>query len=238
MAHIRHLTTPARLLATVAAAVTLGLAGGVSPAGAHVEPQTAEVTAGSPAEIALTVQHGCDGSPTVKLEIQTPPAVEDLQPVDKDGWAGSVAGDVVTFTGGPLPDDVEDQFAVRFTAPDEPGTLRFKMIQTCESGTIDWIQEEDGAERPAPVVQVVAAAPGATTVPAETPTTAAPPATTSTIRTTTTTEAVGRDGETGTDDAPAAELPDEGGSAVPWLVAGAVVLVGAGGAYLWTRRTP
>ena len=42
-------------------------------------------------------------------------------PVDKDGWTGSADGRVITYEGGPLAPDVEDTFAVTFTAPASTG---------------------------------------------------------------------------------------------------------------------
>lgn len=159
----------------VACAASLAwLAIGAAPAAAHVEPTTTEVPAASEATVAFTVQHGCDGSPTVKLEFQVPDAVTDATPVDKAGWEASVDGQVITFEGGPLADDVEDDFSVRFSVPDAPGTtLTFPFLQTCEQGSIDWIQLDPEGDRPAPVVEIGPADPSAppTTSPAVEPTT-------------------------------------------------------------------
>jgi uncharacterized protein YcnI len=155
--------------ASIAALAAVALA--ASPAGAHVEPTTTEVPAASEATVAFTVQHGCDGSPTTKLEFQVPDAVTDATPIDKAGWESSVDGQVITFEGGPLADDVEDDFSVRFSVPDAPGTtLTFPFLQTCEQGSIDWIQLDPDGDRPAPVVEIGDADPSA-------PSTTAPPAT-------------------------------------------------------------
>lgn len=160
---------PARRAALgVTAALLASLAASV-PAAAHVEPTTTEVPAASEATVAFTVQHGCDGSPTVKLEFQVPDAVADATPLDKAGWEASVDGQVITFEGGPLADDVEDDFSVRFSVPDAPGTtLTFPFLQTCEQGSIDWIQLDPEGDRPAPVVEIGPADPSApsTTAPA------------------------------------------------------------------------
>lgn len=126
-----------------------------APASAHVEPEVATVPAGSLASVEFNVEHGCDGSPTVKMEFQVPEGITGAQPVEKAGWTGTLVDGVITYIGGSLPADREDTFGVRFDAPSEVGTVvRFAMIQTCETGSIDWIQTDPDAERPAPSVEI------------------------------------------------------------------------------------
>jgi uncharacterized protein YcnI len=189
------------------------------PAGAHVEPTATEVPAGSYATVDFTVQHGCEESSTVKLEFQVPEELDDAVPVDKPGWTASVDQDVVTFEGGPLPADEEDDFSVSFTAPETQGVrLVFPFIQTCEEGSIDWIQTTFDADRPAPVVMVGPADPNAPTAPPATSTTE--PATTTTAEEATTTS------ETASPTEPTAE-PAEDSGANPWLAVAGVVVVTA-----------
>ena len=63
-----------------------------------------------------------------------------------------------------MPSGVKDTMSLSFTAPEAPGQLFFEVIQGCEVGSNDWIDEWDGTgeepERPAPSVMVVAAAGG------------------------------------------------------------------------------
>lgn len=147
-----------------------------APALGHVEPEVSTVPAGSLATVDFTVEHGCEGSPTVKMEFQVPDGITDAQPAEKAGWTGALVDGVVTYTGGSLPADQEDTFAVRFTVPDQvQAVLMFPMIQTCETGSIDWIQTEGEAERPAPRVVVGEPDPNAPVPPpSSAPTTAAP----------------------------------------------------------------
>jgi uncharacterized protein YcnI len=222
--------------AAAAAGVLLSFAGAAS---AHLEPDPASIPAGPPAPIAFNVEHGCDGSPTVELQIKLADGITDAEPVQKDGWTADVTDGVVTFSGGSLPADTEDHFDVTFTAPTTDGDLVFPSIQTCEVGQINWIQPtvegQPEPDEPAPVVQVTGGSPaGATTVAPPTtatattaaattsPTTAAPDTTASA-----TTEAATTLAPTATTDA-----GDGGGSntglVIGILAAAVVVLAGAG----------
>ena len=90
--------------------------------------------------MAFNVEHGCDGSPTIELEIKVPDDVVDPTPVEKEGWTTDVAQGIVLFTGGSLPADKEDTFSIKFTAPSTNGALVFPSIQKCTVGQINWIQ--------------------------------------------------------------------------------------------------
>ena len=165
--------------ATVAAA-SLALA---APAGAHVGPDKTEVAAGSYVDVAMGVPHGCDGSPTTKIEIQIPKELTDVTPLVVPGWKGSVTtekldppvkaedGDeiterdaTVTWTAEPgneLADHWKVSFGLSFKVPDAEGTaLVFPTIQTCQQGTSEWIEPtvegEEEPEHPAPTVMIVA----------------------------------------------------------------------------------
>ena len=98
-----------RLLLLSAVSVALSLAA-TSPASAHIDPEPAEAQAGSTLSIGFTVEHGCDGSPTTQLDMRLPDGVTGATPDVVEGWDGSVDDDVVTFVGGPLPDDEEGTF--------------------------------------------------------------------------------------------------------------------------------
>ena len=127
-------------------------------AAAHLEPDPASITAGQAATVAFNVEHGCDGSPTIELQIKLADGITDAQPVQKEGWTSSVAGGVVTFTGGSLAADKQDTFSITFTAPTTNGALVFPSIQKCTVGQINWIEPtvegQPEPEDPAPVVQV------------------------------------------------------------------------------------
>lgn len=184
------------------------------------------------------VQHGCDGSPTEQIEFQVPADVTGVTTLDTAGWTGSVDGRVVTYRGGSLPDDEEGTFGIGFTAPDAVGTiLFFPVIQTCEDGSIDWVQTEAGADRPAPQVEVIAADPNApvpTTEPAagDDATATSEPAATTEPTSTSTTLPVDADPDAAADE----ESED---STRAYVIAGMVALVAVGGvvaAWLVRRR--
>ena len=209
-----------RLVLRMALAVgagALAALGASAPASAHVEPTATVVPAGSAATVEFTVQHGCDGSPTTKIEFQVPDEIDDALAVDKDGWTGSVADGVVTYEGGPLPADREDTFSVSFTAPATVGaTLAFPFLQTCVEGSIDWIQLDEGAERPAPIIEIGDPDPNA---PVPTTTVAEPTTTTIVVP--------------GVDDEGSAADPSSGAT----VVIGVVALTAAGvGFAVWLRR--
>jgi uncharacterized protein YcnI len=184
---------PHRLLGA-AAIILVGLVV-ASPAFAHIDPDPTDAQAGSEVSVGFTVQHGCDGSPTVQLDMRLPDGVGAPTAEPPDGWTGQVDGNVVTFEGGPLPDDQELTFRVRMTLPATPDTtIYFPFVQRCEVGEIRWIDtpsDGSGAEldEPAPAMQLFG--PVATTEPAPAstvpPTTV--PATTTTTPTATTTGA-------------------------------------------------
>jgi uncharacterized protein YcnI len=167
----RHLR---RLLVAGPVAAAIALTAG-SGALAHIVPDPAEAPAGSAPRIAFTVEHGCDGSPTIQLDMRIPDGMTDVTAEPPPGWAGGVDAGVVTFTGGPLPADVEGTFAISGALPSTPDvTIYFPFVQRCEQGEIRWIDvpsdgSGDDLDEPAPAMRLTA--PVATTA---APTTAAP----------------------------------------------------------------
>jgi uncharacterized protein YcnI len=147
----KHALLSAALSVTVVLAV-----GGV--ASAHINPDPTAVEAGSTATVGFTIEHGCDGSPTTVLKFAIPEGVTGVAPVGKEGWTTTVTGNVVEFTGGPLAPDQHDHFDITFTAPSQPGDIRFPVIQTCETGELAWIEvAAEGApepDHPAPTLKV------------------------------------------------------------------------------------
>jgi uncharacterized protein YcnI len=152
-----------------------------SPVLAHIDPDPTEAQAGSTLSVAFTVEHGCDGSPTIQLDMRLPEGVTDASPDPIDGWEGSIDADVVTFVGGPLPDDEEGTFSVTMTLPPTPDTtIYFPFVQRCEVGEIRWIAiptEDSGAEPEEPAPAMLLTGPVATTT-APVATSTAPTATT------------------------------------------------------------
>jgi uncharacterized protein YcnI len=210
-----------RLVLALAAAGSLA-------APSHVEPQSSEAQAGARTTFSFVVEHGCDGSPTVGVAIQIPEGAFDVVPVAPEGWTGAVEAatqPVVRFTGGPLPDDVEQAFGFELVTPNRPGeTILFPTVQTCEAGEIAWIDPADESEEPAPRVLLT---PNDQPI-LPTTTTSAPPTSTTTSAPSTTAPDEGDDGD-------GADGGDGDGGIPAWLI-GAVALVAAGGVALVASR--
>jgi hypothetical protein len=115
-----------------------------------------------------------------------------------NGWTGRIDDNIVTFQGGPLPDEQELTFRVRMNLPPTPDTtIYFPFVQRCEVGEIRWIDiprngSDTELDEPAPAMQLFG--PVATTQPApptttESTTTPSPPSNTTspTVSSTTTT---------------------------------------------------
>ncbi|HYN31629.1 MAG TPA: DUF1775 domain-containing protein, partial [Ilumatobacteraceae bacterium] len=148
------------------------------------------------------------------LDMRLPEGVNDASPDPIDGWEGSIDADVVTFVGGPLPDNEEGTFSVTMTLPPTPDTtVYFPFVQRCEAGEIRWIAiptDDSGAEpeEPAPAMRLTGpvatpTAPAATTTPPTTtlatPASTAVPATTVDEPTTVAGAAVSTDAPTSTE---------------------------------------
>lgn len=144
-----------------------------SPALAHIDPDPIEARAGSTLSVGFTIEHGCDGSPTIQLDMRLPDGVSKATPDPFDGWTAALDGNVVTYSGGTLDPDTQATFSVTMTLPPTPDTtIFFPIVQRCEVGEIRWIGLPiDGSEpaEPAPallltgpVVTTAAPATGAT----------------------------------------------------------------------------
>ena len=184
---IRRTTT--RLGALPAAAVVAALAV-AAPASAHVTGTPSDATAGAYTVLTMSVPHGCEGSPTTKVEIQVPESVLSVTPTrnafydvrttivqldppvsDAHGNEVTERTSTVTYTAKtPLPEGERDTFDLSFQVPDTEGEmLVFPTIQTCEAGETAWTeipetgQSEDELEHPAPAFEILPAGDGATT---------------------------------------------------------------------------
>lgn len=161
------MTRSRRLRLPVAVAAATGVALAIAgPASAHIHTDPASVQAGKKATVGFIVEHGCGNSPTTKVEIQMPKGATGISGVDEAGFTSSVSGQVVTFSGGTLPDGTEQAFKVTFTAPKETGDVPVKLIQTCEQGSLEWIELQPAGqpepEHPAPILAITEGAGGGT----------------------------------------------------------------------------
>ncbi|MGB3411141.1 MAG: YcnI family protein [Microthrixaceae bacterium] len=150
-------------------------------ASAHITPQDPEGPAGGYMTTAFKVGHGCEGSPTTKVEIKIPDGVLSVAPQPVDGWEltttkktldppidsnGTKVTETVgtvTWAGGNLPADQLQMFWLSMKLPDGKAgdVLSFPVVQTCEAGETDWIEiakpGEAEPEHPAPTITLTAA---------------------------------------------------------------------------------
>lgn len=149
---------------------------------AHVTMQPTEAQAGASLQAWFTVPHGCDGSSTVAIRVKIPDGVTLVKPQMKAGWKVSIkrrklsqpykgeGGHTITETvdevewrGGPLPDELYDDFGLKLKVPDVAGqALYFPVVQECEGSVHRWIdiptvdQHRGDLRSPAPSVNVTA----------------------------------------------------------------------------------
>ncbi|HXV91863.1 MAG TPA: YcnI family protein [Pseudonocardia sp.] len=178
--------TFARLAALPAATAAVALSF-AAPVSAHVTATPSTTAAGAYTVATFAVGHGCEGSPTTKIEIQVPESVLSVAPtrnpfyeVEKtieqlDEPVADAHGNEVTervasivYTADtPLPDGQRDTFELSFQIPDAEGEmLTFPTVQTCEEGETGWVevpadgQDADELESPAPGFEITAAEAG------------------------------------------------------------------------------
>lgn len=156
---------------------------GATSASAHVTLEHQQATVGSSYKAVLRVPHGCEGKPTTKIRVQIPDGVIAVKPQPKAGWTlekvrgkyaksydyyGTPTSEGVTeiaWSGGNLPDDEYDEFALRayLTGDLKPDTtLYFPVVQECSGGAVErWIEipeagkDADDYEKPAPGVKLL-----------------------------------------------------------------------------------
>jgi uncharacterized protein YcnI len=240
--------TFARLAALPVATAAIGLSL-VQPASAHVTATPSTAAAGAFTVVTFSVGHGCEGSPTTKLEIQVPESVLSVTPTRNpyyeveatrqqldepvtDSHGNEVTDRVasIVYTARtPLPDGQRDAFELTFQVPDAEGeVLSFPTIQTCRQGETGWTQvpadgqDAEELETPAPSFQILPADDGGH----EDAASAEPAAT-------------GSDAPAGDAEAEAPADDSDGSSALGWvgLVAGLLGLAAGGLALARTRAT-
>lgn len=133
------------------------------PAFAHVGLVQPEAMPGQVWQGALRIGHGCDGSPTVRVEAKLPAELTEPKPLTKPGWSIEVKGDTIVWSGGNLPDGQRDEFAFgAVVAKDaKPGAAPIPVTQICEKGEHRWTeiaqpgQDSHKLQSPAPVLKIV-----------------------------------------------------------------------------------
>jgi uncharacterized protein YcnI len=179
------LRTPVFAATGLAAGALLAVAVPLS-ASAHIHVDPSSAPAGSSAVLTFTLPHGCDGSATTAIAIDIPADITSVTPTAKAGWkVEKVAvdldkplddghGNTITTRIGsirytadtPLADGLRDTFSLSVPLPAAAAgkTLQFPVLQTCQSGSVEWNETQkagaDEPEHPAPAVAVTAATPG------------------------------------------------------------------------------
>lgn len=149
----------------------------------HVVLQDQAALASTSYRAALRVGHGCDGSPVTALRVIIPAGFKGAKPMPKAGWVlatkvgklekpfddhGKTITDgllEVTWTASSkdhwLQDAWYDEFVLRGGLPREAGPMWFKVLQTCEKGSIDWAEipsigtSTKGLKSPAALLEII-----------------------------------------------------------------------------------
>ncbi|WP_108666986.1 YcnI family protein [Euzebya rosea] len=140
------------LLATVVALLSL-----TGPALAHVTVRTDNPTANGYGVYTVRVPTERDDASTTTIEVQIPEGltVHSYEPVP--GWEIEIGETVITISGGAIEPGQFQDFRFSARNPEEATALRFAAIQTYDSGeVVEWTGGE-GADKPASMVELVAA---------------------------------------------------------------------------------
>lgn len=129
------------------------------------------------------VGHGCDGSPTTAIKVLIPNGFQGAKPMPHPGWLLSVKEDKldkpykshgkditqdvteITWTASArehaLPEAHYDEFVLRGGLPAQAGPMWFKLVQTCEKGSISWLEvpasglSTQGLKTPAALLEII-----------------------------------------------------------------------------------
>ena len=128
----------------------------VAPASAHVTLAQSSAAAGSHSVVTFRIGHGCADSPTTALRIEIPDTVTLANPQPKPGWTLTIDHaaqrvSAITWSGGSLPADEFDEFAVMMKLPAQAGVITFPATQTCAKGVEHW-SEPKGSQHPVPTL--------------------------------------------------------------------------------------
>jgi copper(I)-binding protein len=154
-------------LKTAAACAMLA---GMGAAVAHVTLPPGGATVGSDYNAAFRVGHACEGAKaTTGLAVRLPKGFVLSDAQERKGWKLDVqkSGDgEVRWTAekpeNALPGSERAEFVLRGKVPATPGTLWFKVLQTCDTGVADWAEvpasgsSTAGLKSPAAKLNVVA----------------------------------------------------------------------------------
>ena len=138
-----------------------------APAFAHVTLPPGGATAGSSYDAAFRVGHACkDAASTTGITVRVPEGFSVQRAEPRPGWTllmtpGSVAWRADSAQSA-LPAGEKADFVVRGALTAKPGTLWFKVLQSCDKGSADWADvPATAADKPAfPAARLDVLAPG------------------------------------------------------------------------------
>lgn len=173
-----------KTIKTIAACALLTCANAVF---AHVVLGEPAALVGTSYRATLRVGHGCEGSPVTALRVTIPAGFMGAKPMPKPGWVLSLKTEKLAkpyqYHGKTVSEDVReitwmatskeywlldayyDEFVLRGGLPASAGPMWFKVLQTCEIGSIDWAEvpasgtSTKGLKAPAALLEVIESGP-------------------------------------------------------------------------------
>ena len=114
-------------------------------ASAHVTLPPGGATAGDNYAAAFRVGHACSGArSTTGITVRFPEGFYVQKAEPRPGWTLATTPGSVTWraasAGAALPDKERAEFVVHGRLPAQPGTLWFKVLQSCDVGSVDWAE--------------------------------------------------------------------------------------------------
>jgi copper(I)-binding protein len=145
----------------LAAACAIAAALFAAAAQAHVTLPPGGATAGSTYPATFRVGHACEGAAaTTAVRVRLPEGFKLVDAQPRPGWTLESSAREVTWTASSaqaaLPTAEKTTFNLRGRLPDKPGTLWFKVLQTCDKGSADWaeVPAGDGAKPAYPAARL------------------------------------------------------------------------------------
>jgi len=146
-------------------ATLFALAALAAPAWAHVTLPPGGATAGTVYDAAFRVGHACskDATATTGLKVRLPAGFTVVEAQPRPGWTLASSRDEVSWTAASpqagVPAAEKTAFVIRGKLTSKPGTLWFKVLQTCDQGSVDWatvpVREGEKSSTPAARLDVL-----------------------------------------------------------------------------------
>lgn len=136
-------------------------------ASAHVTLAEGTAIAGGDYAASFRVGHACkDAKSTTGLTVRVPEGFTVQKAEPRDGWTLATSANEISWKASSpqaaLANADKALFVVRGKVDAKPGTLWFKALQTCDTGSADWAQipASDSAKPEFPAARLLVLAPG------------------------------------------------------------------------------